>query len=437
MPREPSSSATLPSWDDQVAIDFDGDSVSDVAPLKAPSVPPSSLPWGARGIGAARSGSPESRALTYRNDRGASRPAEFPSAPITLPSVDVAQAPAPSFAPSRRPTAPSGRSNQKRALTPPMGWLARLRGKCGWAVPTRLASERPDSGLDTLRPYVGSRPQIHVVGEEPRPASGQRVSRIYILRGFVWGIALAATLFLVRVIHYESTASSPATPLGRSLRVLDADALASPRDPVKSLVQRASEGDKEALVQLRKKAASARTPLEVAALAEGDEVRARRHATAAVEALAKQRAFSDADRAEFYRHAGNQRTFREALLAMSKSESEAGPDLIYDVSRRFRHQKDIAGFARDLLATPPVYKYASPALTVIIDAETLTECADVRALVDRVAEEGDARAIRHMAKFGKTTGCGQHGIQDCYPCLRGDRALVDALRAAQDRRAPY
>jgi hypothetical protein len=42
-----------------------------------------------------------------------------------------------------------------------------------------------------------------------------------------------------------------------------------------------------------------------------------------------------------------------------------------------------------------------------------------------------------MARFASTTGCGTDDSEDCYPCLRDDSALVDALRAAKTRQPPY
>src|SRR5690606_27901447 len=119
--------------------------------------------------------------------------------------------------------------------------------------------------------------------------------------------------------------------------------------------------------------------------------------------------FTHEEEAEFFRYVGDQRTFREALTAMATNESEAGPDLIYEAVRRFRLQNDVHDFAMALLMTPNVYQYASPALSVIIDAETTTSCEDVRKLLDHVHKDGDARSVRHMAKFAETTGCGKMG----------------------------
>lgn len=217
--------------------------------------------------------------------------------------------------------------------------------------------------------------------------------------------------------------------------VLDADALGPVPQP--SLIELAARGEPEALTEIKNKEPSSREPVEVAALFDGEEARSREKASKAVLALAKKRSFTPEDEAEFFRHVGDARTFREALVAMATNESEAGPDLIYSTARRFRLQRDVHDFAMALLMTPSVSQYASPALSVIIDAETTTSCRDAKKLVDRVYEDGDVRAVRHMAKFAETVGCGKMGNEDCYPCLRDDRALVDALRAAHARSAPH
>lgn len=322
--------------------------------------------------------------------------------------------------------------------------LAQLRRLFGGRDPgTEISAPRPVassySGLDTLRPYVGSRPQIlvgmgEVDGPSPRFVRPGGETRF---RDFFVGVAVASFVFVAVTLSSRLVTTSAEARHSSAPVHLDADAIPRGALEEEPLSDRAALGDHDALRRLKERAPSSLLPDEAAAISRGEEIRARRHATEVVTALGKQRTFTSGDRDEFFRHAGNQRTFREALLAMANNRSEAGPDLIYQVMRAYRHQADISDFARAILMTPPVYKYASPALTVVIDAETLSECNDVRQLVDRVREDGDARAVRHMAKFAKTTGCGEHGIHDCYPCLRGDRALEEALRAAQDRRAPY
>jgi hypothetical protein len=315
----------------------------------------------------------------------------------------------------------------------------RFRRKGKGAVPAFEAPLPPVStysGLDSLRPYVGSTPQIRLGADDWDEVEKATSTSERQFRGFVWGVVVASFVFVFATLYSHRVprareASSPAAPVH-----FDADAITARAETAEPLIHRASHGENDALALLKKKAPTERTPAEVAAIVRGEEVRAQAHAERTVRALAKQASFSSADRDEFLRHAGSSRTYREALLSMAESETTAGLDLLYKTMRAFRHQPEIAEFARALLVTPALKSRASPALRVIIDAETLSECGDIRKLLGRVAEAGDARSIRHMAKFAKTTGCGEHGIHDCYSCLRGDRELVDALRAAQARPAP-
>jgi hypothetical protein len=210
------------------------------------------------------------------------------------------------------------------------------------------------------------------------------------------------------------------------------------------LLQRARAGDRAAIVELSSREPTSLSLEEVQALAVGEEKVAREKTTQEVLKIAQKRRLEADDRSAFLRHVGNPRTYREALLAMAENRSWQGPDLIYLAMRRYRSQKHVVEFARSLLLTPRIYKYASPALTVVIDAESMSaeptssgECFHVRQLADRAFEDGDSRAVLHMARFASTTGCGTDDSEDCYPCLRDDSALVDALRAAKTRQPPY
>lgn len=211
----------------------------------------------------------------------------------------------------------------------------------------------------------------------------------------------------------------------------------------KRVIERALAGDRTAVTALGQREPTSLSLAEVKALAEGEEKLVRAKTTQTILKIAEKRRLTSDDVSKFLRHVGNPRTYREALLAMAENRSWQGPDLIYLAMRRYRSQPHIVDFARSLLLTPRIYKYASPALTVVIDAESMaaeptssSECFHVRQLVDRVYEDGDSRAVQHMARFASTTGCGENDLEDCYPCLRDDSALVDALRSAKTRRPP-
>jgi len=51
-------------------------------------------------------------------------------------------------------------------------------------------------------------------------------------------------------------------------------------------------------------------------------------------------------------------------------------------------------------------------------------------------EAGDARAVPLMQSLTSKKGCGFAGFQDCWPCLRRDNLLNEAIKAAEKRPAP-
>jgi len=258
-------------------------------------------------------------------------------------------------------------------------------------------------------------------------------------------LGLLAVLFAVlamdrgpRVSSVQAQEAVACTPI-----VLDGDAIEPVSESVTASLPTATPSidhthayDPEALAELKRREPMSLSAEEVEALSIFLEQRARANTEKVIGAIANKPRLTAADEATFLNHASNPQTYREALSQMAQHESWQGPDLIYAAMKRNRSNKEISDFALALLLTHRTYKYASPALTVVIDAETLTECEDIRSLVERTRDEGDNRAVSHLAKFAKRTGCGADGKSDCYPCLREDDAFRDALRAAQGRMPP-
>src|SRR5690606_14757019 len=193
-----------------------------------------------------------------------------------------------------------------------------------------------------------------------------------------WGLGLMVVLLAVMAFDSEpqvNAAQSQEAPACTPI-VLDGDSIEPIQEP--SLVERVRAFDQEALDELKSREPMSLSTEEVEALAMGLEQRARDNTTQIVGAMAKKPRLTAADEAVFLRHAGSLQTYREALTEMAQNESWQGPDLIYAAMRRYKSQKDISDFAQALLLTHRIYKYASFALTVVIDADTLTECEDIR-----------------------------------------------------------
>ncbi|HEY5958729.1 MAG TPA: hypothetical protein VIV60_19345, partial [Polyangiaceae bacterium] len=68
--------------------------------------------------------------------------------------------------------------------------------------------------------------------------------------------------------------------------------------------------------------------------------------------------------------------------------------------------------------------------------ESARTCSEYKAQLPDVERFGDQRCQRILRKLNHDRGCGFLGLQDCYSCLRGTRALGVALEAAKSRPGP-
>ncbi len=219
-----------------------------------------------------------------------------------------------------------------------------------------------------------------------------------------------------------------------------ADSVSKPAKPVRteSTLDRARQGDAEALEMLEEKPANERSFEEIVALSEGRIQRHRDLAWAAAILFASQN--FERENAEQIQMilsvVGDPQTFREGLLSLARIKNPIGADLIYQASRKYRHRPEVVEMAEDLLGTRAVIAQASPELSVVIDAIFVEDCKDVRDLLERTLIYGDRRAVRHLTRFTAPNGCGADGREDCFSCIREDDLLDRALLAAKNRHAP-
>ncbi len=437
MPKRRFQNPVNESWEeDSETVIYGDDLLEEVshaeavrAAMRRPSVPPAPLP-------ATRRPRLSSRKDTQRR---APHRQEMPTPVMTIQPGPAA------FRPESRPP-PFSNEEALSALSIPRP--PRVPQNIGAPSPAdrtpperRATSRSPaavrseQSNLDTLRPYVGTlTPASHAHRQQPFLFDVSHFSTKHIA---AWGLGLVVVLFAVMAFDREpqvNATQSQEIP-ACNLIMLDGDAIEPIKQP--SLVERVRAFDQEALDELKSREPMSLSTEEVEALAMGLEQRARENTAQIVGDMAKKPQLTAADEAIFLRHAGSLQAYREAFFQMAQNESWQGPDLIYAAMRRYKSQQEISDFAHALLVTHRIYKYASPALRVVIDAETLTECEDIRDLVERAHEDSDKRAVSHLVKFAKKTGCGAGGKEDCYPCLRENtHALTDALRAAQGRMPP-
>jgi len=113
-----------------------------------------------------------------------------------------------------------------------------------------------------------------------------------------------------------------------------------------------------------------------------------------------------------------------------------GADVLFDVWAATHGKTETTVLAKGLLDREEVRRHASPPLRVALDLRRTTRCEDVKRLVSDAAEVGDERAFRPLSQLKSRGGCGFLRLNDCYPCLRKDDSLSDALKAVQQRKGP-
>jgi len=115
-----------------------------------------------------------------------------------------------------------------------------------------------------------------------------------------------------------------------------------------------------------------------------------------------------------------------------------GVDALVELTARGQVQgqpgRDLRARATRSLAKPDVRAHASPAAAVLLDFKGDTSCSGRHELLGRVKDNGDTRVLPTLKQLRITRGCG--GIfrkGDCWPCMRKDTALEDAITAIDAR----
>lgn len=111
----------------------------------------------------------------------------------------------------------------------------------------------------------------------------------------------------------------------------------------------------------------------------------------------------------------------------------AGVSIIYDLAHTEGIQPRVRADAEQLLAKPEVREAASPPLRLLLDLEIAKSCEDVATLVRRAGLVGDKRVLPKLQALNRTTGCDPKDQGDCYPCLRADHSLADAISTITQR----
>lgn len=139
---------------------------------------------------------------------------------------------------------------------------------------------------------------------------------------------------------------------------------------------------------------------------------------------------------ELRRAAEDPLTAPDALRAMADAPGPLSADLLYEMWTGTVVRNGATELARSLVFSKEVRAKASPELAVALDLRIAETCEQNKALLPRVLEQGDRRSLALLAKLSRKFGCGPNKRQDCYACLRDDKALDDAMAAVKRHREP-
>ncbi len=266
-----------------------------------------------------------------------------------------------------------------------------------------------------------------VLAVAPRP-SGLRLAGRDVPRWLVVAAAVVVLALALALHHRHSTA----LPVGHRA--------APPPVELAPIIARAKVGDRAAIAQLEARPATTRTAAEWMALGKGHAVFAEygpallafRHAVTLDPPLA-----SDAGMlADVRRAADDDSAQKDALDLAAGPLMASGADLLFDVWASTNDKTQATILAKSLLDRDDVEAHGSPALRVALDLRRATKCDDVKNLLPAALADADERSVRRLTQLATRRGCGFLGLGDCYPCLRSDDQLSDALKAAQTRKAP-
>ncbi|HEU5077172.1 MAG TPA: protein kinase [Polyangiaceae bacterium] len=129
---------------------------------------------------------------------------------------------------------------------------------------------------------------------------------------------------------------------------------------------------------------------------------------------------------------GRERTFQ----LLEGPMGSRGADIVYDIAVHPTIKPQVKARAEKYLKSEAFERSSSPELNIAVALRHAERCEQKHALLLRAKNVGDSRSLASLEPLVKTDGCGDGGKRDCYPCLRADSRLADAI-AAVKARAPH
>ena len=254
----------------------------------------------------------------------------------------------------------------------------------------------------------------------------------------VFGLIVGGALTAIGMVLFQSPprAAKPAASASAKSAAPPPSASASAK-PELSPIERAAQGQKDAVAELEKMPREERTAEQDLALASARAVDKRKQIDELgrkiklVPKLGRDRN----TKKKLEELAADREVGNDALAMLSKLPGPVGPDLLYMIWTRTSRKTDTTELAEQLLYSKDVRPKASDALSVALDLRVEDDCDKMKKLLERAQDKADRRSVVPIVHLNVKRGCGPKKTDDCWACLRKTTLVKDALKAAS-RNAP-
>jgi hypothetical protein len=111
----------------------------------------------------------------------------------------------------------------------------------------------------------------------------------------------------------------------------------------------------------------------------------------------------------------------------------AGAAVLYDLGLDQKAAAALRTRAEQWVRSSSFEKIASPEVKVAAELRYAKSCSDRHSLLSQAREVGGKRALAFLKIMRVRSGCGRRNRDDCFPCMRKDEALGDAIAAIEKR----
>jgi tetratricopeptide (TPR) repeat protein len=125
-----------------------------------------------------------------------------------------------------------------------------------------------------------------------------------------------------------------------------------------------------------------------------------------------------------------------AVTVAAESLGGRGGNVLFSIWADTARRTEASALAERYLEQDKILEKASREVRLALDLRKDNDCSATRRLLQSAFDYGDSRGLHPMAKLRASKGCGPHKNDDCYPCLRNNTLLEDAIAAAAKRIAP-